>query len=74
MDFNGIKMNSVSFWVLVVSAAGVILICNVFISLVKKYRHIRRLAAFPSAPSHWLTGHLRHVSHVLSTIYNNVML
>lgn len=63
MNFKGFEMNSSTFWVLVFSAAGIIVVCNVIINLAKKYRLVRRLAVFPSAPSHWFTGHRKQVKN-----------
>jgi len=54
-------MHSASASILVVAAVAVVLICNIIVSFVKKFRQIRQLAAFPSAPSHWLFGHLKHL-------------
>ena len=62
MNFKGFEMNSATFWVLVFSAAGIIVVCNVIINLAKKYSLVRRLAVFPSAPCHWFTGHRKQVS------------
>lgn len=56
-------MESRSLWLLVASATGIVLICNLIIYLVKKIRIVRRLASFPSAPRSWLSGHLKHVSY-----------
>ena len=42
MDFKGFEITSVTFWILVFSTAGIILVCNVIINLLKKYRLARR--------------------------------
>ncbi|XP_073248021.1 cytochrome P450 4F4-like [Porites lutea] len=56
-------MASAYFWIPILSAAGIIAICNVIISLVKSYRRARHLAVFPSAPSDWFTGHRKHIKN-----------
>lgn len=61
LSVEGFKMASAYFWIPILSAAGIIAICNVIISLVKSYRRARHLAVFPSAPSDWFTGHRKHV-------------
>ncbi|KAL9955365.1 hypothetical protein ACROYT_G036675 [Oculina patagonica] len=54
-------MDSASFWLLVASTAGVVIICYLIINLVKTLHAARQLAKFPSAPSSWLTGHLKYL-------------
>ena len=61
-------MDSSSFWLLVASAAGVVIISYLIIILVKTLRVARQLAAFPSAPSSLLTGHLKYVSELVSFV------
>ena len=61
-------MDSTSIWLLVASAAGIFIICHLIINLVKTCRLTRQLAAFPSAPSNWLTGHLNYVSLSVSFV------
>ena len=50
-------------WILFASATATIFICKLIIGLIRKIRKVRRLTnLFPSAPSHWFTGHLHNVS------------
>lgn len=56
-------MDSRSLWLLVASATGIVLICNLVIYLAKKIRIAKRLASFPSAPRNWFTGHLKHIKN-----------
>lgn len=51
------------YWILVASATATIVICKLIIRLIKKFREERQLATFPSAPSHWFTGHLHYVKN-----------